>query len=309
MIVSKGNLFNIINEILIPNSTIGIHELSKNNDRSSVKDNMERAFEMLNSGIIIDSADCYSKFYRKKIYKVINIIGTLKFRNKTIESEINGYVPRLGNMNYLIICIPQEIISESGKSLFIGTLNGEAARSIDTYSDLDTDKYDYDYNDNTCKADVLFSNLIPPEFIVGNVRYLNSDKVNLTLNTKYLGFNDGIVSDKLYTSLEEIYNRWYDKNVNTSLGLKNYVLYNTQRQEETYEEQKAKGNCIPKTIPKTSKIWEIYCNPDSVEQAIEDTTFHFRDWFKLLTFGDEDEDEASESLKKGRQKRRGLFKW
>lgn len=67
MIVSKGNLFNIINEILIPNSTIGIHELSKNNGRSSVKDNMERAFEMLNSGIIIDSADCYSKFYRKKI--------------------------------------------------------------------------------------------------------------------------------------------------------------------------------------------------------------------------------------------------
>lgn len=201
-------------------------------------------------------------------------------------------------MNYLIICIPQEIISKSGKSLFIGTLNGEAARSIDTYSDLDTDKYDYDYNDNTCKADVLFSNLIPPEFIVGNVRYLNSDKVNLTLNTKYLGFNDGIVSDKLYTSLENIYNRWYKENVKTPSGLINYVLYKTQEQKETYEEQKAKGNCIPKTIPKTSRIWEIYCNPDSVEQAIEDTTFRFRDWIKLLIFGDEDE--ASESLKKGR---------
>ena len=309
MIVSKGNLFNIINEILIPNSTIGIHELSKNNDRSSVKDNMERAFEMLNSGIIIDSADCYSKFYRKKLYKVINIIGTLKFRNKTIESEINGYVPRLGNMNYLIICIPQEITSVRGKTMYIGTPSGEVARSIDDYSLNETDKFDYDYNDNTCKADVLFSNLIPPEFIVGNVRYLNNDKVNLTLNTKYLGFNDGIVSDKLYTSLENIYNRWYKENVKTPPGLINYVLYKTQEQKETYEEQKAKGNCIPKTIPKTSRIWEIYCNPDSVEQAIEDTTFHFRDWFKLLIFGDEDEDEASESLKKGRQKRRGLFKW
>lgn len=307
MIVSKGNLFNIINEILIPNSTIGIHELSKNNDMSSVKDNMERAFEMLNSGIIIDSADCYSKFYRKKIYKVINIIGTLKFRNKTIESEINGYVPRLGNMNYLIICIPQEIISESGKSLFIGTLNGEAARSIDTYSGLDTDKFDYDYNDNTCKADVLFSDLIPPEFIVGNVRYLSSDKVNLTLNRKYLGFNDGIVSDELYTSLEDIYNRWHKKNVNTSSGLINYVLYKTQEQKETYEEQKAKGNCIPKTIPKTSKIWEIYCNPDSVEQAIEDTTFHLKDWIKALIFGNIDKE--FEDRKPKEKKKGGLYKW
>ena len=67
MIVQKSNLFNIINELLIPNSTIGIHELSKNNGRGSVKDNMEKAFEMLNNGIIIDTADCYSKFYRKKV--------------------------------------------------------------------------------------------------------------------------------------------------------------------------------------------------------------------------------------------------
>ncbi len=296
MIVQKSNLFNIINELLIPNSTIGIHELKKENYKGSVKDNMEKAFAMFQNGIIIETADCYTYYnsrYRKRTYNVINVIGTLKFRNKTIESEINEYVPRPGNMNYLIICIPQEIISESGKSLFIGALSGEAARSVDTYSGLNTDKYDYDYNDNTCKADVVFSNLIPPEFIVGNVRYLSSDKINLTLNPRYLGFKDGIVSDKLYTSLEGIYNRWYKENVNPSSGLKNYVLYNTQKQKETYEEQKAKGNCIPKTISKTSRIWEIYCNPDSVEQAIEDTTFHLLDWFKLLIFGNKDEDSKS----------------
>ena len=83
MIVSKDNLFNIINEILIPNSTIGIHELNKDNYKGSVKDNMKKAFAMLKSGIIIKTAYCYSKFYRKKFYKVVNIISSIKTDAKT----------------------------------------------------------------------------------------------------------------------------------------------------------------------------------------------------------------------------------
>ena len=50
-------------------------------------------------------------------------------------------------MNYLIICIPQEITSASGKTMYIGTPSGEVARSIDDYSLNETDKFDYDYND------------------------------------------------------------------------------------------------------------------------------------------------------------------
>ena len=269
MEIPKKELYETIEKLLLPDSTIGLHGIKLKHNNDTLEENMSRVFNILDNGLEVKSTR------HRGLYGTVQIVGNIKEDRELLKECFKTY-RWTDSVNFIIISIPQEVQCIDGRKLYLGIPDIEEHNIID--SPNPDPNYSYDDIANTCLADVILEQNVPNEFIIGNYRWLNGDNVNLTLNKNYAGFKDGKISINLFNELEERIKRWQDINdVDEKNDLPNYVLYKTKITKEKYIPTKIEY----KMDEKTKKILD---NPDSLEQFLEDTTFSLKELIKGVLF-------------------------
>ena len=269
MEIPKTELYEIVEKLLLPDSTIGLHGIKLKHNNDSLYENISRVFNILDKGLEVKSTRHHG------LYGTVHMVGNERENKEILKENFEAY-RWADSVNFIIISIPQEIECIDGRKLYLGIPDIEEHILIDG-PDPDPN-YSYDEISNTCLADVVLEQNVPSEFIIGNYRWLNGENVNLTLNKKYVGFNGSKISIDLFNELEQRIKKWKDVNdIDYGNGIQNYVLYKTNKTKEGY-------NPTRKSIEIDGRIKEILDNPDSTKQFLEDTSFSLMDLIKGVLF-------------------------
>lgn len=190
---SEKELEDILKQIVIPNSSIGVHGIKYNGKDS----NIDVANKILNQGLDINM-ECYG------------LVGTICMFGKVEQcnfKEITGYVygcDEHKNIVNVIVAIPETIPMIDGDEYFIG--------------DFPEYKYGYGKNDDRarCNSFNYFTddnNRFPTEFIVGYIknkyRHISEGfEEEFILNENYIGLKTPIERliyfDSIKNKLDEL---------------------------------------------------------------------------------------------------------
>ena len=121
-----------------------------------------------------------------------NLLSTVRFY------DLNGYIQTKGfyELGGIIVALPKNLVSESGKEMFIGSPN-----ELNPYTNRPWDRN----REATSLSEVILveeGNKLPPQFILGTYSK-DENGIDVELNDKHMAFGKQLVSDEYLTRLEK----------------------------------------------------------------------------------------------------------
>lgn len=161
----------------------------------------------------------------------LKIAGDRKLLSTVRFYDLNGYIQTKGfyELGGIIVALPKNLVSESGKEMFIGSPN-----EFNPYTNRPWDRN----REATSLSEVVLvedGNVLPPQFILGTYSK-DENGIDVELNDKHMAFGKQIVSDEYLDRLEKKIGPLLRSGV---IGVP--VIKETQEQRVRYNKTHQKG--------------------------------------------------------------------